>query len=76
MKSLYAQTWNILLSNFGSNHSLVMRFDRLMQYYKRKIFIKKLYEKCDLETISRPFLIFKEFSKGIWGGLHTDLDKF
>ena len=37
-----------------------------MQDYKRKSFIKKLYEKCSLDTSSRPLLFFKESSvKGI-----------
>ena len=30
--------------------------------YKIKFLIKKLYEKCGLETSSMPFFIFKEFS--------------
>ena len=39
--------------------------------------IKKFYKKCDLETSSRPFLIFKEPSvKRFCGGQHADLDKF
>ena len=39
-----------------------MKFDQSTEYYKRKLFINKLYEKCDLETSSRSFLIFKESS--------------
>ena len=35
----------ILLSNFGSKHSLVMKFGQFMHYYKIKNFVKKLYEK-------------------------------
>ena len=65
MTSLNAQAWNtkhILLNNLGSKCSLVMKFGQFMQYYK------KLYEKCGLETSSRPFLIFKESSvkKILW----------
>ena len=48
-----------------------------MQYYKTKIFIKKSYEKCGVETRSRSFLIFKGFSvKTICEGQHADLGKF
>ena len=44
---------------------------------QNNFFIKKLYEKCGLETSSRPFLIFKESSlKRFCGGQHADLDKF
>ena len=56
-----------------------MKFGQFMLYYKRKIFIKKLYERHGLESSSRPFLIFKESSvKGISlrEGLCVDLDKF
>ena len=44
-----------------------MKFGQFMQYHKKK-FIIKFYEKCGLETSSRPFLIFKEFSvkKILW----------
>ena len=65
MTSSNAQAWNtkhILLNNLGSKHSLVKKFGQFKQYYKRKFFIKKIYEKCGLETSSRPFLIFKESS--------------
>ena len=53
---------HILLNNLGSKCSLVMKFGQFMQHYKIIFFIKKLYEKCGLETSSRPFLIFKESS--------------
>ena len=71
MTSSNAQAWNrkhILLNNLGSKHSLVMKFGQFMQYYKIIFFIKKFYEKCGLETSSRPFLIFKESSvkKILW----------
>ena len=79
MTSSNAQAWNtkhILLNNLGSKRSLVMKFDQFMQYYKRKFFIKKFYEKCGLKTSSRPFLIFKESSvKRFCGGQHADLGK-
>ena len=66
-----AQVWNtkhILLNNLGSERSLVMEFGQFMQYYKLIFFMKKFYEKYDLETSSRPFLIFKECSvkKILW----------
>ena len=69
------QAWNrkhILLNNLGNKHILVIKFSQFMQHYKRKILIKKFYKKCTLNTSSRSFLI----KKGIWGGLHADLDKF
>ena len=76
MTSSNAQAWNtklILLNNKGSKYSLVTKFGQFMWYYKIKLFIKKFCTKCGLETSSRPFLIFKEFSqKGIWGGQHVD----
>ena len=53
------ETQNILLNNFGSTCSLVMKFGQFMQYYKMIFLIKKFYEKYGLETGSRPFLIFK-----------------
>ena len=31
----------ILLNNLGSKHSLLIKFDQFMTYYKRKNFIKK-----------------------------------
>ena len=68
------ETQNILLNNLGSKCSLVMKFDQFMQYYKIIFFIKKFYEKCDLETSSRPFLIFKKSSlKRFCEGQHADL---
>ena len=71
MMSSNAQAWNtkhILVNNLGSKRSLVMKFGQFMQYYKIIFFIKKFYEKCGLETSSRPFLIFKESSvkKILW----------
>ena len=46
-----------------------MTFRQFMWYYNRKIFMKKLYEKCCLQTSSRSFLIFKERSIEIcWFG--------
>ena len=32
-----------------------MKFGQFMSYYKRKNFIKKLYQNCGLKTSSRPF---------------------
>ena len=46
----------ILVNNSGSEHVLLKKFDQLMQYYKRKILIKKFYEKCGLEASFRPFV--------------------
>ena len=39
-----------------------MKFGYFIQFYKLSLFIKKIYEKCDLETSSRPFLILRESS--------------
>ena len=71
MTSSNAQAWSkkhILVNNLGSKRSLVMKFGKFMQYYKTIFFIKKFYEKCGLETSSKPFLIFKESSvkKILW----------
>ena len=79
MTSSNPQAWNtkyILVNNLGSKHSLVMKFGQFMQYYNIIFFIEKLYEKCHLETSSRPFLIFKESSVKKFCGQHADLDKF
>ena len=44
---------------------------------QNNFFVKKFYEKCGLETSSRPFLIFKKSSKKRFcEGQHADLDKF
>ena len=48
---------HILLNNLGSKRKLVMKFDQFI--LQNIFFIKKFYEKCGLETSSRPFLIFK-----------------
>ena len=53
------ETQNTELNNLRSKHSLITRFCQFI-YYRRKFFIKKLYEKCGLETSSRPFFISKE----------------
>ena len=67
MTSSNAQAWktklkHILLNILESNHSLVTKFGQFMQYYKRKFFIKKFYEKFGVETSPSPFLIFKQSS--------------
>ena len=41
---------HILLNNLESKHSLVINLGQFMKYYKRSLFIKIFYEKCDLET--------------------------
>ena len=56
MKSSNTQAWNtkhILLNNVGSKHSLLVKFGQFMWYYKRKIVIKKFYEKRGL--VPGPF---------------------
>ena len=60
MTSSNAQAWNtkhILLYNLGSKQGLVIKFGQFMQYYKRRLFIKKFCEKCGQKTSCRPFLI-------------------
>ena len=52
----------ILLNNLRSKHSLLMKYDQFMSYYKRKDFIKKLYENCGPKTSSRAFYVCKELS--------------
>ena len=49
----------ILLNNLGSKLILAMKFDQFMKDYKGTFFIKKFYEKCGLETSSRPFFNFQ-----------------
>ena len=70
MTSSNPQAWNTkhILNNLGGKRSLVMKFDQFVQYYKTIFFIKNFYEKCGLETNSRPFSIFKESSvkKILW----------
>ena len=39
-----------------------MKFGQFMSYEKRKNFIKKFYQNCDLKTSSRPFCICKELT--------------
>ena len=63
MTSSNALAWNTkhnLQNNLRSKESLVMKLGQFV-YYKTKFFIKKLCEKCGLETSARPFLIFKEY---------------
>ena len=52
----------ILLNNLESKHSLVMKVNQFMSYYKRRIFMKKSCKKCGLETGLTPYFIFKQFS--------------
>ena len=52
----------VLLNNLGSKHSLLMKFDQFMSYYKRKNFIKKLHENCGPKASSTPFCVCKELS--------------
>ena len=59
-------TKDILLNNFESKHSLVIKLGQFM-YYKRKIFIKKFYENCDLKTSSKPFRVCKKLSSASIG---------
>ena len=55
-------TKQISLNILRSKYNLVMKFGQFMQYCKREIFAKNFYEKWDLETSFRYFLILKESS--------------
>ena len=46
----------MLLNNLGNKHSLLMKFDQFVPYYKEKKIIKKLHKIFTLETSSRPCL--------------------
>ena len=52
-------TKHILLNNLSGKHSLVMKFDQSIYYYKRIIFIKKFYGNCHLKNIPGPFIFAK-----------------
>ena len=45
----------ILLHTLGSKHSLFLKFGLFISYCKRKHFIKKFYQSCELKISSRPF---------------------
>ena len=62
IKCLSMKHETLLLNYLRSKLSLVMKFSQFVWYYKSKFFIKKSYEKCGLETSSRPFFKFKESS--------------
>ena len=51
----------ILLINLGIKHSLVIKFGQFM--WKIIFFINIFYEKCGLETSSKPFFNLLEISK-------------
>ena len=38
-----------------SKGNQTMRFDQLVEYNRRNIFLEKSYTECDGETIPRPF---------------------
>ena len=42
-----------------------MKFDQLIEYNMRKIFIEKLYTKCAGETIPRPLSTKSKLSKSL-----------
>ena len=44
----------------GSKHSLLMRFDQFMSYYKGTNFIEKVYKNCGSKISSRPFCVCKK----------------
>ena len=55
----------ILLNNLGSKHSLLMKFGQFKSYYKRNIFIEKVFKKDDLKTSSRLFCVCKELTTAL-----------
>ena len=48
------ETRNTLLNNLGGKHSLVMKFDQFMQYYKI-IFLPKHMENVAWKLVLGPF---------------------
>ena len=46
---------HILLNTSRSKGNQTMKFDQLIEYNKRNIFVEKSYTVCGGETISRPF---------------------
>ena len=65
MTSSNAQAKNkkyIFLNNLGRKHSLLTKFGQFMSHHKRKKFIKKFHENCDLKNSSRPLWVCEELS--------------
>ena len=46
---------HILLNTSRSKGNQTMKFDQLIEYNKRNIFVEKSYTVCGGETIPRPF---------------------
>ena len=46
---------HILLNISRSKGNQTMKFDQLLEYNMRNLFLKKSYTKCGVETIPRPF---------------------
>ena len=49
---------HILSNTWQSKGNQTMKFDQLIEYNKRNIFLKKLCRKWGKETSSRPFFNF------------------
>ena len=57
------------MNNSESKHDLLMKFDQLMSYYKKKLW--KNYIKASIWTlVSRPFCVCKELSTTSIGKLN------
>ena len=62
MTSSNAKSWiekYILLNNLSRKYSLVMKFGQFVQFYKRKVFLKKSYQIMNWKLVQDPFLFLK-----------------
>ena len=51
-----------LLNISRSKNNQTIKFDKLIEYNMRNIFLEKSYTKCGEETVSRPFSNKSKFS--------------
>ena len=58
-----------LLDNLGHKHSLLMKFDQFISYYRRKKLIKTFYKNYSLKTSFRPFRVCKKLNTNSIGKL-------
>ena len=62
MTSSNAKSWiekYILLNNLSRKYSLLMKFGQFVQFYKRKVFLKKFYKIMNWKLVQDPFLFLK-----------------
>ena len=55
---------------------LVIKFDQLLSYCKRKVSIKKFYKKYGLDTSPRPLVLIKNQALITWWVCHITREKF